>query len=289
MKYEKICEMCNNKFVTTRNVARFCTINCSNERHKSNADRKRICLNCNKEFLIKNMAYDKRSPVKYCCKKCNSEHNRKHIFNHNYFDEINTSNKAYIIGYLWADGNNTNDEICLSLQKSDSVILEKILMELESNNTIKTRKRIRNEKEFYYSDIRFSSRKMCSVLSSYGMIKAKTKTLEFPKMIPNEFIADFVRGYFDGDGCVSVNTKIKNWTCSFSIYCESKVFLTSLYNWFVENDIEIRLHEKTISSGKKQVIYKIYNKFYRDENCLCLDRKRTKFKTFLTNKCGICV
>lgn len=44
---------------------------------------------------------------------------------------------------------------------------------------------------------------MCEDLSRLGAITNKSLNLKFPdKIIPEKFMRDFIRGYFDGDGCV---------------------------------------------------------------------------------------
>mgnify|MGYP002625860766 CR=1 FL=1 len=50
-----------------------------------------------------------------------------------------------------------------------------------------------------------SSPKMKVDLIRLGAIPNKSLILEFPKDIPNDLIRHFVRGYFDGDGCISKN------------------------------------------------------------------------------------
>ena len=60
---------------------------------------------------------------------------RKYNINEHYFDNIDTPNKAYILGLLYADGyNNTSiNAIRLSLQEDDKQILEDISKELDYN------------------------------------------------------------------------------------------------------------------------------------------------------------
>ncbi len=284
MLIQKICEGCSKLFQPKKKRTRFCSVTCFNKRQKPTKHRERTCLNCGKLFLIKNLAYDKRGHVKYCSKECNATHNRKYTFDYNYFDNIDCANKAYILGFLWSDGYNSNDEISIVLQRSDESILNSMLLELKSTNNIKHTTKNQNGKEFYYSTIRFSSRKMAALLSSYGMVKAKTNYLEFPTMIPDEYIFDFIRGYFDGDGCMYVNTNSKSYYGRFSIYSNSPKFLIELYNILIKNDIKVNIYEKTIEICNKTQINKIYTKFYKNDNCLCLNRKKDKFKKYLSNK-----
>lgn len=45
---------------------------------------------------------------------------------------------------------------------------------------------------------------MCKDISTLGAIKNKSLTLTFPSddIVPKKFKRDFIRGYFDGDGCI---------------------------------------------------------------------------------------
>ncbi len=49
--------------------------------------------------------------------------------------------------------------------------------------------------------IRIGSKKLYYALEKYGLHPNKSLTIKFPK-IPKKYLADFIRGYFDGDGCV---------------------------------------------------------------------------------------
>ena len=53
----------------------------------------------------------------------------KYPFNIHFFDEINTEEKAYILGFLYADGYNMEERntVAISLKKEDSYILERII------------------------------------------------------------------------------------------------------------------------------------------------------------------
>lgn len=64
---------------------------------------------------------------------------RKYALNEKYFDEIDEPNKAYILGFLFADGYNSYSKgsITLSLQEDDFDILESIRKELKSENPLK--------------------------------------------------------------------------------------------------------------------------------------------------------
>lgn len=136
---------------------------------------------------------------------------RKHIFNIHYFDSIDTPNKAYILGMLYADGCNHDRSINLFLQDSDKEILEKICQEieygepLEFQSHLKDREKGLSRKDAY--GFRLHSIYMCNVLSQYGLVPNKSLVLQFPTCIPNNLISHFMRGYMDGDGHIGRTEK----------------------------------------------------------------------------------
>lgn len=140
---------------------------------------------------------------------------RKYNLNENYFDIIDTPNKAYILGLMCADGCNypPKSTIFISLQESDKELLEKIRNELKSEKPL----RIvdcskRNDNGYSYNNmctLEMYSAHMCKSLEKIGVVKNKSLKLEFPN-IPRDLYAHFVRGYFDGDGSIYQYVKNEN-------------------------------------------------------------------------------
>lgn len=132
---------------------------------------------------------------------------RKYKIQEDYFDSIDTPNKAYILGFLYADGCNfpKKQTISMSLQEEDKEILDKIRNEIHSEKSLEfidySKK---NDYGYKYKNqyrlLMFSSH-MCSSLNSIGMTPNKSLSLQFPD-IDSSLYSHFIRGYFDGDGCV---------------------------------------------------------------------------------------
>ena len=194
--------------------------------------------------------------------------NRKHYINENYFDNIDTQNKAYFLGLLFADGCNcSNNRIILSLQEKDKHILESLVKELECNYEIKTTKY--NEKNSNWQNqckLDITNKHMSHVLYDIGMVYAKSLVLDFPKDIPEYLIPHFLRGYMDGDGCIYF--KEGRYFCSITStekFCLkiqdilSKIGVeTHLYNTKNENTSTRTLYIWNKDSCKKFLDY-IYN------------------------------
>lgn len=139
---------------------------------------------------------------------------RKYHLNEKYFDNIDTPNKAYVLGLFFADGCNfpPKGTACISLQESDKKLLEDISKEIESNNPLKIidQSNRKSEKNYSYNNmctLNMNSRHLCNSLEKLGAVRNKSLVLEFPN-IPKDLYSHFVRGYYDGDG--SVYRYIKN-------------------------------------------------------------------------------
>lgn len=130
----------------------------------------------------------------------------KFNINHNYFDEINTEEKAYFLGLLFADGcvSKRYNYIRLGLKESDLSTLEKFNFSLENENPIKIYKK---QKETFSNTclLRIGSKNIKEQLIKKGCLPLKTFLLDWPskEIVPEPLIRHFIRGYFDGDGCFS--------------------------------------------------------------------------------------
>lgn len=168
-------------------------------------------------------------------RKSNSEANRRYTIDENYFDVIDTPEKAYVLGFLFADGynNNINNSIVLSLNQSDYQILEDIKELCHSNKPLYFYEAVHRDGVMrYYANMTLCSKHMCDSLNDKGMVPNKSLVLDFPKGVPDEYMSHFYRGYFDGDGCFHhySNPRYNNRNLvqltSSAIFCEkSKEYL----------------------------------------------------------------
>lgn len=125
--------------------------------------------------------------------------------NENFFKKWSPE-MAYILGFFTADGSmmrNKRNANFIEFQTTDKDLLLKIRRLLGSNHKISVRKRKKNWKTSYRLQI--GSKTMFNDLIKLGLTPNKSKTIELP-LIPDEYFRHFVRGYFDGDGNVTVCT-----------------------------------------------------------------------------------
>ena len=147
--------------------------------------------------------------------KSASELKRKYPIVENFFDIINTEEKAYILGILYADGYNNTDRnsVSLGLKETDREVLDKITALIQSSkplqyvDTSNQRKNLGFENSQNQYRLIIANKHISQRLVELGCGKAKTHNLTFPteEQVPSCLIRHFVRGYFDGDGSVSGN------------------------------------------------------------------------------------
>ena len=129
---------------------------------------------------------------------------RKHTINENYFERIDNEKKAYLLGFIFADGCvqilPTTSALTASQMERDKDILESMKKELLSDYPLLeiSVKGTDQKKYNFYA----YNRKLCGDLIKLGVCPRKSLILKFPDYLDEELVRHFIRGYFDGDGCI---------------------------------------------------------------------------------------
>jgi hypothetical protein len=131
--------------------------------------------------------------------------------NEEYFEEINTPEKAYILGFIYGDGCITNQKRTLAISVKDRDVLEFIRDELNYAGPIH---RYRDGKIYA---LRISRKKVVEDLMKLGLGPRKSKILTFPDFLSKDFHLPFVFGLFDADGYVYIPNKDSTWKTSRKI------------------------------------------------------------------------
>ena len=130
---------------------------------------------------------------------------RKYNLNEHYFDVINTEEKAYMLGFIYADGNNLFklNRIALKLAIIDKEILVKFSNIMFGEEVIKYEKRKNKQgKEFEYVILNYFSKYMSQHLATLGVVEAKSHKITFPQWLDKSLYRHFIRGMIDGDGWI---------------------------------------------------------------------------------------
>lgn len=135
--------------------------------------------------------------------------NKKYYVNDSYFKIIDTEDKAYWLGFLYADGyiNDTKGcsylELGLSSVDRNHVIL--FSKYIKSNHPIKDRtiKYLKKDGTNCLSThIKIYNTKIVNDLIKLGCTNKKSWSITYPKFLDIEMEPHFIRGYFDGDGSI---------------------------------------------------------------------------------------
>jgi AraC-like DNA-binding protein len=146
--------------------------------------------------LFKNNQVESRKGFSYA---------RKYNLDEHYFDVINTEDKAYILGFIYADGNNlfSTNRIRIQLSKTDEEILQKMSYIFFGEEILKYSSRTNDKgKVFEYVALNLFSKHMSQHLATLGVVEAKSHKIVFPEWLDKSLYRHFIRGLIDGDGWI---------------------------------------------------------------------------------------
>lgn len=207
---------------------------------------------------------------------------RKYKLNENYFEKIDTEEKAYWLGFICADGcisscskKTKSLRLKFNLHRKDKEVLEKFRISIEGDMPIKeftSNKGIaKMESEEVKIDI--NSNKLCESLISKGVGFRKTYNLDMPE-ISKHLIRHFIRGYFDGDGCFCkyLIKGTDNYRYTFEIVGQSPEILEAFQKYFESVGIKTTIYtrqsnkSKRLMTGSKKELIKLSKLLYEDSN-----------------------
>lgn len=218
---------------------------------------------------------------------------RKSAIKEDIFDIINSEESAYILGFYIADGCISNNKFIIALQEQDKEILEKIrdiMSPITKLNLTKERVNKSGIITHPMYKFAFACKHITERLEELGYGKGKTeKEKTIKNIVPYEYMWHFIRGYWDGDGCISASETIKkvngkeyhHTNIGFTIISKDKNILEEINNFYKQEGIDSYIYPDNkgnylVGTHSLPEIEKIYFKLYN--NCsLFLKRKRDKF------------
>lgn len=200
-------------------------------------------------------------------------------FNEDYFENIDSEDKAYFLGFIVADGCISDKTNAIRIIQKETHILEKFKSYIQFDGDIFTR-RDRN-----ISNITISSSKTKNDLEKLGIHSNKTMVVKYPT-IPENLENHFMRGVFDGDGCISLRTDKRDnqKRGQVNICSGSYDFIREYYNRLVKycklsGGNKIRSPKGTyyvVDWGGLSDVERIYDYLYRNAT-VYLNRKKETF------------
>lgn len=210
-----------------------------------------------------------------------SKSSKKYNYNDDIFEVIDSEQKSYWLGFLFADGyvrnRKSSSELKLKLASKDISHLLKFkkFMSLDDIPVVDYISGNSN-----CSSISVNSKKIVDDLIHLGCVNKKSLIIKFPKL-EKKLVHHFIRGYFDGDGWISIK---RNNTFNFGIASGSYEMLESLNDLLSEHSGIMKINIKQKNSNLNTLTYssvtdiiKIYHYLYKDSN-ISLERKKQKFE-----------
>lgn len=139
----------------------------------------------------------------------------KHVYfnlNNRIFENIDTEEKAYWLGFILADGyiDSKYQHLEIGLQEKDSYHLEKLKKFLNAETKLKYKAKTKSYTLY------ICSKDICRDLKKHGIENAKSLTCRLNEEIMNSDLKHhYIRGFLDGDGCIYITPK-KNIHISFT-------------------------------------------------------------------------
>ena len=120
---------------------------------------------------------------------------------HSFFAEINTPEKAYVLGFLLADGHiyKTGKRVELGVKKADAAILNAIAAAMSCDEPLRIMHNSYDRSIFMR--VTLGGAEMTEDLARLGLRNDKSKTATYP-VVPAELESHLVRGIWDGDGWI---------------------------------------------------------------------------------------
>ena len=237
----------------------------------------KICKKCGKEF---NADWKKRQ---FCCKSCANSYNtsQRKILDESIFKNGLNKLNSYILGLIYSDGCLSYDahskRYRITIALNDYELMERLRQLMTPNKKLYVSGKANYIVSTNEQDIEF--------IRMIGIMERKSDKIILPN-IPDKFMGDFIRGVFDGDGCVYINKAIRKDKQYNYVYINiasgSDIFTQQLIELFKsKNIISDRILDKRQNCWSVRIrncpsVKLFYKWIYKDAN-IYLVRKEEKF------------
>lgn len=203
----------------------------------------------------------------------------KYSVDESYFRDIDNQDKAYWYGFLLADGHTTKDgKLKLALQSSDKEHIARFLISLESNHPIHKI----TQQDAYETTV--SSSILVGDLVSKGFNNQKSQWFDVEKIVshvPESLMHHFIRGYFDGDGCVGIYKQTHGNGYIYHVSIVGIKEMMECINNLFDNKFSINKDDRTTGTYQlvmrnKDNVFCFYEYVYKEAN-IFLNRKQEIF------------
>jgi len=198
-----------------------------------------------------------------------------------------TPELAYVVGIFASDGNLGRDSAYLDVTSTDREVVENVKKILKLDKVKVGVKRSGNGDRAFR--VQFKRVNLHAWFTSIGLHPNKSKTIG-PLNIPDDFFFDFLRGVWDGDGCIYAFWDPR-WRSSYMFYISFASASPAFLEWLQESTRRlIGVVGKIGGAGKgaMQVRYAkkeartVFNAMFHQKELPCLKRKFTKAQKIFT-------
>lgn len=223
---------------------------------------------------FKNLGIEVKQPLK------------KYFYDEDYFRQIDHPDKAYWLGFIYADGSITESktDIKLEIGIKDREHLIKFANCIGLPES-KVKERTSKCKGKIYTSYRITvnSTKLCRDLIQLGAVPKKSLILTFPDFLEDQYISHFIRGYFDGDGCLNIRTQPSGNKTARVNFVGTLEFLTGIQDHYY-NKFGVAKTKIVQKQGQKAYTFEksgdgcwiMLDDMYKD-CAISLDRKYAKY------------
>lgn len=284
------CAICNKEeYVYESRAKRYktCSVKCMGI--SSRADNNVECCVCHKKFHLKQARIKRVKHEVTCSNKCknnlkaiiysgrNNPNTKYFSIDDGMFNNVDTLEKAYLLGWIASDGHvGKNFSTSIKIHKKDIECL-KLLRDLVSKDLL-----IKHDEEKNQVSLTINSKQISNDICKLLNIKRgkKSHIVDFPKLKTKKLGWSFVRGYFDGDGCVANPMRKKKYVrCSIAT---SSLFMVEGIKHFCKLNPSVYKSKDCYTiefTCKKALLF--LKKMYKDCGILYLERKRQLYFDWL--------
>lgn len=198
-----------------------------------------------------------------------------------YFNKINTKEKAYILGFFLGDGSiDKEDKFTLSVMLDDKEILDFIQSELGCNITI-SNKLNKAKRIFPHTSIKIGNNILIRDLKM--LFGGRLKEERHIPIISKSLEKYLLLGFFDAEGCITWgHRKDRERVWQKISFTSQYKMLDGIQNILLKNNISTKIHPKgkekcfVLEFAKKDTVLQFINWLYSDKNFIILHRKYEK-------------
>lgn len=200
-------------------------------------------------------------------------------FDENYFENIDSPNKAYFLGFITGDAHIAKDgSLLIELKDTDIEILETFKKELKSDHKIFFRERsvdinkISKITTYKSCNIKIMREKFIRDLRKHGINNSKSLICKIPDTVPLNLINNYIRGLFDSDGWWNIQeSKYNTDSIFFGFVSSVESFIEEVQNILIKEcnlnkvKIESRPGCWVLKYGGNDQCKRIFDYLYKNE------------------------